>query len=230
MSRPTRVVALVTSTALLGLCATAAHAGQPFPTPGLYRVDIIGTRSASAAGQTTSQSLRTDGASGAATQRQEANGSVIAQRTVPGSGPVTQCIRPVDAGAPADGYARLAGAGCKPTRAPTIDGDEAVITIECPTLTQEVRSRRIDENRWEWKVDMMQTPGGGPVVPTVPAANAAVLAPMIEQLEARLRRNPPEAEAAAIRQHLASLRGGGAGRQVRQQATILYTRIAERCP
>ena len=68
------------------------------------------------------------------------------------------CFWPADnrrktfGGSGAEAYARQAGSGCRTVGAPRIDGDSANLSLECPTLSQQIQTRRVNDNSWELRV------------------------------------------------------------------------------
>lgn len=206
----------------------AALAGQPFPTPGLYRVDMVGTQSASAGGTTASQQTTVQGATGNTTATQRVTGlPAVAAGTYAGKAPVTVCVKP--SSDPTAAMAAQAASGCKLTPPqPRVEGDTARFGLQCPSLEQDLQSRRLDDTTWEWRITTrFKTQGAG----TLPPATAAAMAPAIAQIEARLRQQPQGAEADGMRKALAAMQGSGSAAATGQQNTVVqrYTRIAESC-
>jgi hypothetical protein len=207
--------------------ATMAFAGEPFPPSGLYRVDIVGTTGASAGGMRVESTTQTQGATGDTTVTQQATGQApVPVGSYKGNAPVTACLKPTTD--PAAAYAMQKAGGCKPDR-PKTAGDTMTFDLQCPTLTQQIQSRRIDERTWELRTI---TRHHAMTLANAPAATVAAMGPVIAKMEERLRAGPPAAEAAAIRQQLDMLRGGaGAPSPGSPGSTIVqkYTKVADTC-
>jgi hypothetical protein len=215
------------------LMPALVFAGQPFPLPGLYRVDTVSTQSATAGGVTAAQTTAVQGASGdtAATQRVTGHAPVAAG-TYAGKAAVTVCVKPSsDASMAAATMASAMPGGCKPASPqPKIEGDTASFVLQCPTLDQDLQSRRIDNRTWEWRITTRFKNTGAA---TMPPATAAAMAPVIAQMEDKLRKTPPGPEAEGLRQSLNALRGqnnasampsGSANTSVQR-----YTKLADTC-
>ena len=214
----------------VGLLAApwAVLAGQPFPTPGLYRVDMVGTQSASAGSMTASQRTTVQGATGNTAATQQVTGlPAVAAGKQAGKAPITVCVKP--SSDPAAAVAAQAASGCKLTPPqPQVEGDTARIKLQCPSLEQDLQSSRLDDTTWEWRITTrLKTQGVG----NQPSATAAAMAPAITQMEARLRQQPQGAEADAMRKALAAMHGNGGAAAPGQQSTVVqrHTRIADSC-
>jgi hypothetical protein len=221
--------ALVPLVALAVSCAAAAAgAAEPFPSPGLYRVDIVGTDGVNAAGMTVESTTRVQGSNGNTTLTQRATGQAPVTAGVhAGNGPVTTCFKP--ASDPAAAYAMNQASGCHGnTDRPKTDGNSMTFDLQCPTLTQQIQSRRIDERSWELRVT---TQSRGATLATAPMATVAAMGPAIAKMEERLRTGPQDAEAAAIRKQLDALRSGGGAPAAGSIHTVVhrYTKLADTC-
>lgn len=224
----------------------AALAGEPFPLPGHYRLDMETTTTSSAGAMTLERTAKVDGSNGVTTSVSRATGSPPTPPQVyAGQGPVRHCIPAGgDSAAKAASAARRLGASCVQVATPIVDGDSARYTVQCAGMTQEVQTRRLAETTWEIRTtSVAQASGGGAAA--MPAATVAAMAPVVARMEERLRSNPPEAEAEAIRQQLQALRGGagsagnagsasnaGSALPTGATRTVIvqrYTKIADTC-
>ena len=218
--------------ALVAAAPACVWAGQPFPPPGLYRVDMVGTQSSSAGGMTAEQTTTVQGATGNTTATQRVTGQPsVAARSHAGQAPLQVCIQPGAAAqaAPAAAMAGLSATACKPMGPTVIDGDTARFSVQCATLEQDLQSRRIDATTWEWRTTTRMK---NPDINSVPPATAAAMAPVIAQMEAQLRSTPPGAEADGLRQSLNAIQGrnaAGASSGTVISAVQRYTRVADRC-
>jgi hypothetical protein len=222
--------------ALLALPA-AAIAGEPFPLPGAYRIDMESTSSSGSGPTAIERVSKVDGANGNTTVISRAGGGPPTPPQVfAGQGEVRHCVKAGDGAARAAGAAQRLGASCVNTATPVIDGDSARYTVQCAGMTQQVQTRRLDETTWEIRMTTDQPVAGGGAA--MPAATATAMAPVIAQMEERLRSGLPEAEAKAITQQLALLRGGspagagstGMGGAMRTQIVQRYRKVAPTCP
>jgi hypothetical protein len=188
---------------------------------------MVGTQSARAGGTTASQQTTVQGATGNTAATQRVTGlPAVAAGTYAGKAPVTVCVKP--ASDPAAAMAAQAASGCKLTPPqPQIEGDTARFGLQCPSLAQELQSRRLDETTWEWRITTRFKNQG---VGAMPPVTAAAMAPAIAQMEARLRQQPQGAEADSMRKALAAMQGSGGAAQGTQSTVVQrHTRIAESC-
>jgi hypothetical protein len=134
---------------LFPLAACSAPA-DPFPTPGLYRVDSDGSMKYDKG----SVRIAGNGADGAGVIEGQAVDKALDRRVVPASGPVTICMpaRPVNGGLP------LPNSGCR-AGAPVVGPQGATYTAACGFMDLTTVVRKLDAKTWEYKVTSVERLG-----------------------------------------------------------------------
>jgi Protein of unknown function (DUF3617) len=211
--------------------AAAAVAGEPFPLPGLYQVEMANNHVARAGEITVESATRVQGSTGNSEMTQRGTGR--APMTVgpfQGKGQMTTCFKPTND--PAAAYAAVKASGCKSNRT-KVDGDTMTFDMTCPTTTQQVHSRRIDERTWELRIDTQSLASNAANATPAPDAVATnpVSAQLVAKMEEQIRKNPNSADAAVIRQQISALRSGAGSWTpgVSNSSILIYTKTADTC-
>lgn len=136
---------------LFPLAASSAPA-DPFPTPGLYRVETDAT-SKYHDGTGRAASL---GATGGAVVEGQGAGRAPTRRVLPGAAPATICMaaRPVNGGLP------LPRSSCRGSP-PVVGPSGTTFTAVCGFMDTTTVVRKIDGKTWEYKVTSVERLGAG---------------------------------------------------------------------
>lgn len=126
-------------------------AADPFPTPGLYRVDT----DAMSAYDKGSVRITGSGVDGAGMLEGRSGNKTPDRRVIPPSGPVTMCMPP----RPANGGLPLPDSSCK--GGPPITGPNGTtFTAACGFMDLSTVVRRLDGKTWEYRVTSVERLGG----------------------------------------------------------------------
>jgi hypothetical protein len=204
----------VSLTCLL-LCPSIGLA-QAVPPPGLYRLDLTSTTRWVTPMGVMERVEQTDGATGRVTVTTTAPSEKPVVTVYPGDGPRTECQGPA---------ASIATGNC--VAKSETHGDSLTASFTCAGRAQQISLRKISQDEWEKTLKSKPAPTSPQ---TMAPQVAQAMAPVIEKMEAQARIAPP-AEAAALRQQIAAIRGGGApaSNEPEIESVQRWTRISSAC-
>lgn len=231
---------------------TLGNAAAPsVPPPGEYRIDSEATIRTGNGAAAVERTERVDGATGnrVITSRAGPAGNPGSRQTLPGTGPVTWCVkRP--AAAPADLPGRCSARWWPKEGAATLQAD-------CQAGRMQEQWKQLDARTWERQLSFTMAANAANNDPSaalalvqrgmspaeaaqartrlaaLPGAQATTtaMAPVIAQMEETIRTGSPQ-EAAAAREQLAALKaaqGGGGAAASTTRLTERWTRMADSC-
>lgn len=136
--------------ALFPIAAASAPA-DPFPPPGLYRVDSDGAMNMSG----TTARIAGNGATGAGVIEGRTGNQAVQRRVTPATGQVTMCMpaRPVNGGLP------LPNSSCR-AGAPVSGPDSTTFTAACGFLNTTTVVRKLNPKTWEYRTTSVEKLGG----------------------------------------------------------------------
>lgn len=189
---------------------------QAIPPPGLYRLDLTSTTRWSTPMGVMEKLEQTDGATGRVTVTTKTPMEKPVVTVYPGDGPRTECQGPTTSIATGNCVAKS-----------ETHGDSLTASFTCEGRAQQISLRKISAD--EWEKTFKSKPAAGASQPLPPQV-AQAMAPVIEKMEAQARVAPPD-EAAALRQQIAAIRGGGApaSNEPEIESVQRWTRIASAC-
>jgi hypothetical protein len=189
---------------------------QAVPPPGLYRLDLSSTTRWATPMGVMERFEQTDGATGRVTVTTKAPLEKPVVAVHAGDGPRTECQGPA---------ASIATGNC--VAKTETQGDSLTASFTCEGRAQQISLRKISADEWE-KSFKSKPASGAPQ--SLPPQVALAMAPVIEKMETRARVAPPE-EAAALRQQIAAIRGGGgtASNEPEIESVQRWTRISSAC-
>lgn len=203
--------------ACLLLAPSTACLAQAIPPPGLYQVDLTSTTRWVTPMGVMERLEQTDGATGRVTVTTKAPSEKPVVTVYPGDGPRNECQGPAMS---------IAIGNCR-AKSET-HGDLLTASFTCGGQAQQISLRKIGPGEWEKTLKSKPAPAA----PQAMAPQVAqAMAPVIEKMEARARVAPPE-EAAALRQQIAAIRGGGgapASNGPEIESVQRWTRISSAC-
>lgn len=189
---------------------------QAIPPPGLYRLDLTSTTRWQTPMGVMERLEQTDGATGRVTVTTKAPSEKPVVTVYPGDGPRNECQGPATS---------IATGNCR-AKSET-QGDSLTASFTCEGRAQQISLRKIGPDEWEKTYKSKPAPSAPQ---TMAPQVAQAMAPVIEKMEARARVAPPE-EAAALRQQIAAIRGGGASasNEPEIESVQRWTRISNHC-
>lgn len=210
-------VSLAWPVACLLLAPSMSCLAQAIPPPGLYRVDLTSTTRWVTPMGVMERLEQTDGSTGRLTVTTKSPSAPQPVVTVyPGDGPHIECQGPATSTATGNCRAKS-----------ETHGDSLTASFTCEGRAQQISLRKIGPDEWEKTLKSKPAPAA---LQPMPAQVVQAMAPVIEKMEARARVAPPE-EAAALRQQIAAIRGGGASasNEPEIESVQRWTRISGHC-